>query len=693
MEIENSDFGYGESGALFSAPEGRPGARIPEYRNCFYRGFTAAFFSALLLLPAAGLAAQSAPGASDYYERGRSFMDLEDWYSASEALIECLRLNPSHAEASAALAGCYYGLGEFDEALLWVRKARALARGSTEAANLEASILIALGRLDAAAEVISGVLAREPYNREALFAAGELDIARGRQAEALLRYREASRRYPDDRRLLISLALVAGSLGDRETSLACIGRALAQHPDDYRVFYYAAYINAQSGRVYEAIPYAEQALYFRPGYGPARSLLASLRYRAGQYEEAVRLADQCIMADREDMGAWYLKGLACVMMNRQDDALTVFSNALAINGDDEFIRTSLEDVLVSATGLEDPRRGRWAAWHFSRARDFRSRNLVGQALFEFRRGLRLNPYAADRRDYAELLRLQGYPARYLEELRFLQDLGIGDRSINDAEETYDALLSDALFRRWQVNPVDVTERHWKIAVFSLAGQSSFYHADAGAVASSYMKELLVHDRNIAPMDLELRQPSFSLAFRSAREAGADYFLVVSAAENERDISLRGELFVGRTGSPAGVFSSYRTGQDRLRNAVRGIAEQLAGALPFRGRLLVRRQNQGLIDKGRADGVKAEAVYDLVRKGRPQTLNEGIGLVYTDDDLAGKITIESAGEEVAAGTLARNGFFDRIEAGDEVILRAEKDGKPPPETAANPELRALLRTLR
>jgi tetratricopeptide (TPR) repeat protein len=223
--------------------------------------------------------------------------------------------------------------------------------------------------------------------------------------------------------------------------------------------------------------------------------------------------------------------MAYVRMNRRTDALAVFSNAISINGDDEFIRTSLEEALISVTGLEDSRRARWAVWHFGRARDYRSRNLVDQALFEYRRGLRLNPYARDRREYAELLRLQGYPARYLEELRFLQDLGAGDRSLNDAVEAYGSLLSNALFQRWQVNPVDLAERHWKVAVFSLSGQSSFYHTDAGAVASSYVKELLVHDRNIAPMDLDLRQPSFSQAFRAARETEADYFLIISVAEN------------------------------------------------------------------------------------------------------------------------------------------------------------------
>jgi tetratricopeptide (TPR) repeat protein len=631
--------------------------------------------------------------AAALYEQGRNFMAEDDWYSASEALLECLRLNPAHAEGTAALAECYYELGEFDEALSWTRKARVLARNNSSIANLEAVTLIALGRLEAAAGVISEVLAREPYNREALFAAGELDIARGRPSEALLRYREAVRRYPDDRRLLLSLALVSGSLGDDVSALSFIDKALSQHPDDYRVFYYAAYINAQVGRLPQAISYSEKALNLRPGYGPARSLLANLRYRSGQYAEAARLADESIAANRSDLGAWYLKGLAYIRLGRAVEALTVLGTAIAINPNDEFIRTALEDTIIAVTSLEDQRRGRWAVWHFDRARDYRSRRLIDQSLFEYRRGLRLNPYARDRREYAELLRVQGYPARYLEELRFLQDLGLADRSLNDAVEAYSSLLSGALFQRWKVNPLELEGQHWKIAVFSLAGQSSYYHVDAGAIASSYIKEILIHDRSVSPMDIELRQTSFSQAFRTAREAGADYFLVISAMENERDVSLKAELFTGRTGSSAGSFYAFRTGVDRLRNASRGIADQLGAALPLRGRLVQRQQSQGLIDKGKVDGVKAGAVYDIVKKGRSQIAHQGIGLVYTDDDVVGRISIENVDEEVASGAITRNGFFDRIEAGDEVIFKAVDDVKIPPDTTANPELRALLRTLR
>ncbi|MDR2495004.1 MAG: tetratricopeptide repeat protein, partial [Spirochaetaceae bacterium] len=585
------------------------------------------------------------PNAGLYYDKGRLSILEEDWYAASESLLECLRLNPAHAEGTAALAECYYALGEFDQALSWTRKARSLARSNLSLANLEAFSLIGLGRLTEAASVIADVLTREPYNKEALFAASELDIARGRHGDAVTRYREAVRRYPDDRRLLISLALVLGSLGETENARTYIERAIAQHPQDYRVYYYAAYLDAKAGRLDTAITYAESALFFRPGYAPAFSLLASLRYRTGQFSEAARLADEAIGLNRRDIGSWYLKGMAYRGMGRKADALSVLSAAASIDGQDEFVRAALEDALLTETNLEDPRRSRWALWHFNRGKDYGKRNLIEQALFEYRRGLRLNPYAAERQEYAELLRIQGYPARYFEELRFMRSLGLGDRAVQDALETYDALLDEALYRRWGVSSAETVKGHWNIAVFSLASQSSFYHADAGAAASVYIKDILVHERNINPMNLELPQPSFSHAFRQAREAGADYFLIISVSENERDLSLKGELFVGRTGTPAAAFTAYRTGADRLRNAARGIVERLASTLPFRGELLQYRQGQALIDKGRLDGVENGAVYAVVKQGQALIRHEGIGLTYSPGDVVGTLVIEGLDEEV------------------------------------------------
>ena len=629
------------------------------------------------------------------YQQGRTHMANEDWYSAAESFIECLRLNYAHAGATAALAECYYELGEFDEALIWVQRARNLARTNTTLANLEAFTLIALGHLDEARAVINWVLAREPNNREALFAAAELDIAMGRAGNAIIRYMDAANRYPDDRRLLISLALVLGSMGDSEGAQSYINRALRLHSGDYRVHYYAAYLASQDGRLSEGISHTENALFYRPNFIQGRSLLASLLYRSGNYEEAARLSDELILLNRNDALSWYLKGISYIQMGRFSEAQVILSTALGIAPDNEFIRAALEELLISHTRVEDPARVQWASWHFARGRDFRSRNLMEQALFEYRRGLRLNPFAGERREYAELLRLQGYPARYLEELRFMQDIGLGDRSLDDAVESYNTLLSTALFRVWGIDPVFISKPHWDLAIFSIVPQSGSFHPDAGVWASTYIRDILVHERNINPMNLELRQDSFSSAFRTAREANADYFLVISISENERDISIRGELYVARTGARADVFEIFRTGQDRLRNASRGIVDQISTALPLRGELIQRRQDLAIIDKGRADGIQVGDEFLIIQRGRTNILHEGIGLVYNPDDVVGTLIIERADEEISLGRITRSGFFDRISIGDEIFLRDHRSTGAPAitPTAVDLELGTLLRSLR
>jgi tetratricopeptide (TPR) repeat protein len=659
---------------------------------------SAAAFAQTAFAQTAFAQAASAQSASALYESGRTAMLEERYYEAMESFLESLRVNPSYAEPVAALAECFYSLGEFDQALSYVRRARALSRGSSSLANLEAFILIAQGDLAGADALVRETLSREPYNREALFAAAELDVARGKAGEAASRYREAARRYPDDRRALLSLALVLGSLGDAEGARSYASRAASAHPDDHRVRYYAAYLDAAAGRLKDAAAGLSFALTLKPDYAPARSLLASVRYRLGEWEEAARLADEVIAADRANISAWYLKGLSYARLGRSVEARSVLSLALSVDPTDEFVRYSLEDLLVSSTPAESPERAKWAAYHLNRAEEYASRNLSDQALFEYRRALRIDPYSKNgRAAFAELLRALGYPARQLAELRFLQELGKSDRAINDAVETYDSLLADALHRRWNVDVNTLGSRHWKIAVVTISSQSPVRHVDAGKVAASFIRDLLTHDSNIAPVNIPVEQSGFSNAFRSAREAGADYFLVVSAAESERDLSLRGNLYVARTGSAASEFRAFRTGADRVRNSSRKIVELLGAALPFRSQLIARRAGQGLIDKGRSNGVVSGMKLEIVKKGAAIPLAEGIGLSYGPENITGTLTVEDSDEEVAAGALARNGFFDRISEGDEVVLKPEKAAaaaaKGAEPVSADPELRFLLRNLR
>ncbi|MCA1950059.1 MAG: hypothetical protein LDL24_05785, partial [Treponema sp.] len=201
--------------------------------------------------------------------------------------------------------------------------------------------------------------------------------------------------------------------------------------------------------------------------------------------------------------------------------------------------------------------------------------------------------------------------------------------------------------------------------------------------------------NIAVISLEIRQASFSSAYRTAREAGADYFLILSVKEQDRDLSIQADMYVGRTGSRAASFSAYKVGQDRLRNGSRQIVSQLQAALPFRALILQRKANLVLIDKGKADGVAKSNTYQIIRKGSSVVRNEGVGLVYSPKDVIGTLVIDEVDELVSQGTATRAGFYDEITKGEEVIAIPEKGASQsvPQDVSIDPELRYLLRTLR
>jgi tetratricopeptide (TPR) repeat protein len=636
-----------------------------------------------------------------------------DYYGAAQSFLEGLKINPAHAETTASLAECYYYLGEYEEALGWVRKARVLARANLDTANLEAFILAATGQLDEAETVLKTVLQAEPYNREALFVQGEIDMARGRIGDALLRYREAVRRYPDDRRLLLSLALVSLSLNDYRNAQDYIDRAMTAHPDDYRVYYYAASLAARRGNIGEAAAYIEKALYYKEDFAPARALLTVLRYRAGEYEAAVRLADERIAANRNDLYAHYLKGLSLWRLGEADPAVSAYfrearaalDTVLTINGNDgndEFARALLEDILLRSTRLEDPVRARYAAWHFLRAADFRQRNLSDEALFEYRRGLRINPYAAERRDYAETLRSKGYTGAYLSELLFIKELGgtdaTGATAIDDSIETYTALNREALPLKYRIGIEELT-RHWKIALYAIDAPDappSAYHTDNAVIAAVYLKDVLAHDRNIdTNVESAVRTPSFADAFRASRIRGDDYFLIIAVDENERDILLKATLYASRTGTELKTFTVYRSGENRLRNAVRAIVSQLNAALPVRASLIRRNANIAVIDKGRIDGILPDTEYEIVKQGVAEIATDAVALKYPGSAVVGTFTPAKIDEEVSEGTLTRRGFFDRLAVGDDVLLQPAYDPAPaqPAAPRISPELQALLRTLR
>ena len=606
--------------------------------------------------------------ARSIFAQAESLRFAEDWYGAVEAYLAVLDKNPSYGEALSGLAECYYELEQYDQALSYARRAAPFLRGDTGLTDLEGFIHIGLADLPAARSAFSSVLGSKPNDIDARFGMALLDLAGGRKTDARQRLEDSLRLSPQNARALLSLAIIADDQGRSTDAQGLIEKALRYHGSEPRTQYVAARLSADRGDMADAAYHARTALELKPDYGEARLLLASLMYDSGSYDQAATLMRDAVSRNRKDGLAWYTLGMAQIGAGKTADAIYSLKTATSLMPDDEIVRIALEDAVMDGTTVEDGSRNAYAEWHFQRGAEFEDRSFFDQALFEYRRGLTIYPYSTPGRlMYANLLKERGYPGKYYDELSFIKDAGKADQNVLDAIEIYDSLLADSVGRSWSVDEGALPKRPYNLILFYEPQPGGRVHVADEDLLARYMKDLLASSTRLGVMAAPAKAAGLSNAFRRAREAGADYFLIVRSRETDRDIEISGELRVARTGSLATTLGAYRTGNDRVKNAASRIVSLLGSSLAPEGTLLKRSQDRVLVDLGKEDGIAAGAKLSVLKRGSIQVKAEGLGLSYPPSAVIGEVTVTRVGDEASEGTLKSAGFFDTVNLGDRLVL--------------------------
>lgn len=650
---------------------------------------------AALALAAPGAYAQEARlGPKANYEAGMFLLSSGDPYRATDAFQAALSANPSYADAWAGLARCQYELGEYERAIAHLGKAYSFGPRAPALVALEGFCHIGLGRLADARKAFDEALAKTPNDRDARFGLALLDLRDGRVVDARARLSASLKASPSDSRALLSMAMIADLEGRDAEAAAYLAEALRWMAGDADAYYAAAALVASKGDassdMSEAARLARLAVEARPGHKAARSLLASLYFASGARDEARSVLQGSLESDRDDARAWFLLGLVESASGRRSEAEYAFNALLDQRPDDELARLALEHLTMDSTKFEDPSRAELAAWRFARAADFERRLLFDKALAEYRRGLAIDPYSArGRRGYAELLRGSGLPVAYLAELRFLKELGSKDQSVLDAIEAFDRMLEGSVARDWGAESLRIASKPFSVAVFAAGGGDMPWHAGGDAVIARYLRDTLAMRPGILPGRDVSSVFGSSDAYRLSREAGADWFALVSAAETDRDIVVSVELRSGRTGALALKVDAPRAGNDRVALAVASAVESIAAAIPLRGAVVARKADEVLIDLGRVDGVKAGDSFLVIRGGAAIVNPDGTALSWTEADVVGAVKVASLDDEFFVGRIERVGFFDRVNLRDSVVRMPPKidpspaDPKKKPKAAPEP----------
>lgn len=602
--------------------------------------------------------------AVKFYEDGKDFQNRGDWFSAVECYKSALQENPSYNLAFQGLAECFYELDEYDQALSYVEKALHYKANSAMLKNLRGFILIGMGELNKAKSIFEDVLKTAPNDVEARFGLAEIEVSNGKLITATEFYKAALARQGENRKALLSLALLSFEDGNREATKNYTNKALRYHGDNAEVHYFAGYLSALENDNETAEIRLRAALKLEPNMDKAKRLLSTVLYAQGRYFDAIHIADDRLSIKRELADAWYLKTLSSLKQNNYAMALQSAKVGLSIEPNNEILRSLLENIAIESLDFEDSYRKKLAEFREKKARTFASLNYINSAIYEYRQALRVYPYNTDARfEYAKLLLRQGYPERYLEQLQFIQSITKSNTKVNDAVEAYGKMLATSLQSTWGVNPLYLTKGHISLALFYERSSANVLHPESEKIATKMTAEIIEYNRRFKVTYDNTKSSTYAEAFRKARTGGSDYFGILKLEESQRDIKLSLDLYVSRTGSLAKQFIIFRSGNDRYANALLRLYSMFSSSMPYVGKIVKRNMGNILVDLGKNDGDFSDMEFVIVEEGKINFAKDGIGIIYDEANVLGTFLPTRSDEDLTAGTFRRAGFYDRVNEND------------------------------
>ena len=604
------------------------------------------------------------------YNQALSYFEDEDYYTASQYFLEVVTINPAYSDAWFNLARCSYQLGEYDLAFRYLESAEKFEKNNSKIQNLKGMILLALGNLDEAKIIFESVLKHFPNDVDAHFGLAEIELFDGKYSGAENQYVEALKRQATNRKALLSLALICAQTNRYDVAQNYLRQAMQFYSGEAEVHYLAAIIYMMEGEFSLAEKHARIAVEIKGNYEKAYELLANAMYCQKRYSEVIDLCDYLISKNRNNTAFWYLKGISLEKMGNKEDAVDVWDTALNINPQDEIMRMMLELTVKDILSFDDPRRTDFAEYHLENANQYITRYDNAGSSYELQRAIMLEPSNVKARlKYAEILEMNGMHESYLSQLNFIQENSeiVLDTALQDKIEAYDSLLQDNLAKKWKIDPFYLDKIRWNIAIFYTENQSSFIHADTERLTALACSDIFSGVAITAVKTQVNPVSGFGEAFRNARANDYDYFIIVSLSESSDDITLNSKMYSGRTGTEIASEKFFATGNNRFSQVLRRFRNSVLEKLTVRGKILKRNGKTVLIDLGKSENIVKDAEFKIIKKGCIKTSDYGTGLFYKDDDVIGILTVTNAGEEISEAQITNNGFYDRINVDDEVVL--------------------------
>ena len=628
-------------------------------------------FAAALLLISLPLFSQDRE-AIDLYRQGQSALRRQDYYGAIDSLQEALRLNPAYLDVILALADAYFRIEEYEEAYNYIEKAALYGENDISLINMKARILVGREDLTQAEELFRSVLTKEPNNLEANLGLAEIALLRGDDRQGEDQYRKSLILAPESRRALLSLALLYDREGNGEEAEKYLNLALTYHSRDPEVHIALAEHYLRTGDVERASYFAQNGARIAPDRSSPFRLLGQAFMEEEKWSQAVDPLINALSKNPRDITLLYMLSQCYIEMNMDQAALKLLDKALKLDPENEIVRITMEQFLINNPTTSADQRNELSAYHRTRGQDFESSLYYGKAYGEYRRSRWIDPYDWEGwQSYGRILKLLGYPGKYLNTLQAMKASGYDDASFQERLTLLEHRKEKDLGDQWGVDQYNLEGFPYTLALYTRYSDR-LVHTGSEQVLSDYLKFMMLRYSSLDP-SLRTRIRTFSQAFSDARSQGSDYFVILDYSETERTFLCLAELYLTTTGAKVGEYRVMRTGKNRIAQTMEKMAGDLESSFIPRAKVISLEGNRLILGLGRFQSAAVDSKALLFKKGTVDLISGGDGIDYLKDDLLGEVTIIQVDEEISLGEINRYSLFDLISTGDELYFLPPKEG--------------------
>lgn len=244
--------------------------------------------------------------------RGQIFFDVEELEMIIDHYLE--RNEPRRAEKALSFA-------------------KQLHPVSMDITFCEAVVMMALGRLSKALELLDAIEKVEPYNEEVqLHKAGIFSQQRNhrRSVEHYKRALELAEEGLDE--IYLDLAFEHENLEDYESAISCLKSALELNPENEAVLYELAYCYDLAGADEACIAFFRNFTNEQPYSSVSWYNLGNVFAKLERYEESNQALDLAIAIDERFSSAYFSKARNLLIAAKYEEAIACYEETLVFEG-------------------------------------------------------------------------------------------------------------------------------------------------------------------------------------------------------------------------------------------------------------------------------------------------------------------------------------------------------------------------